>query len=104
MLDGIQVDLISFPHILHINADEPKAELTTFWTVLLKHHLFYMVPSQEDFYALVDWAFKLDPLSCISMHGITDRYLSGQKAEVSGYVQVLLDDLETRITILFSRV
>ncbi|OQU83313.1 hypothetical protein SORBI_3005G106700 [Sorghum bicolor] len=58
---------------------------------------------QEDFYALVDWAFKLDPLSCISMHGITDRYLSGQKAEVSGYVQVLLDDLETRITILFSR-
>ncbi|RLM57697.1 exocyst complex component SEC3A-like [Panicum miliaceum] len=36
---------------------------------------------QEDFYALVDWAFKLDPLSCILMHGITDRYLSGQKAE-----------------------
>uniref|UniRef100_A0A0E0R6Y7 Exocyst complex component Sec3 PIP2-binding N-terminal domain-containing protein n=1 Tax=Oryza rufipogon TaxID=4529 RepID=A0A0E0R6Y7_ORYRU len=36
---------------------------------------------QEDFYAIVDWAFKLDPLSCISMHGITDRYLSGQKAE-----------------------
>ncbi|KAG2557357.1 hypothetical protein PVAP13_8NG232303 [Panicum virgatum] len=59
---------------------------------------------QEDFYALVDWAFKLDPLSCISMHGITDRYLSGQKAEVSGYVQLLLDDLETRITILFSRI
>ncbi|KAJ1265696.1 hypothetical protein BS78_08G095500 [Paspalum vaginatum] len=58
---------------------------------------------QEDFYALVDWAFKLDPLSCISMHGITDRYLSGQKAEVTGYVNVLLDDLETRITILFSR-
>ncbi|KAL6660621.1 hypothetical protein ACP70R_001656 [Stipagrostis hirtigluma subsp. patula] len=58
---------------------------------------------QEDFYGLVDWAFKLDPLSCISMHGITDRYLSGQKAEVTGYVQVLLDDLETRITILFSR-
>ncbi|GJN06786.1 hypothetical protein PR202_ga24547 [Eleusine coracana subsp. coracana] len=59
---------------------------------------------QDDFYALVDWAFKLDPLSCISMHGITDRYLSGQKAEVTGYVHVLLDDLETRITILFSRV
>ncbi|TVU25817.1 hypothetical protein EJB05_28327 [Eragrostis curvula] len=58
---------------------------------------------QEDFYALVDWAFKLDPLSCISMHGITDRYLSGQKAEVTGYVHILLDDLETRITILFSR-
>jgi len=38
-----------------------------------------MVPFQEDFYALVDWAFKLDPLSCISMHGITDRYLSAIK-------------------------
>ncbi|XP_006662901.1 exocyst complex component SEC3A-like isoform X1 [Oryza brachyantha] len=58
---------------------------------------------QEDFYAIVDWAFKLDPLSCVSMHGITDRYLSGQKAEVAGYVHVLLDDLETRISILFSR-
>ncbi|CAM0875014.1 unnamed protein product [Alopecurus aequalis] len=58
---------------------------------------------QEDFYALVDWAFKLDPLSCIAMHGITDRYISAQKAEVAGYVPVLLDDLETRITILFGR-
>ncbi|XP_044368506.1 exocyst complex component SEC3A isoform X2 [Triticum aestivum] len=59
---------------------------------------------QEDFYAIVDWAFKLDPLSCIPMHGITDRYIAGQKAEVAGYVSVLLDDLETRITILFSRI
>uniref|UniRef100_A0ACD5W9E5 Uncharacterized protein n=1 Tax=Avena sativa TaxID=4498 RepID=A0ACD5W9E5_AVESA len=58
---------------------------------------------QEDFYALVDWAFKLDPLTCIAMHGITDRYISAQKAEVAGYVPVLLDDLETRITILFGR-
>ncbi|KAM0903150.1 hypothetical protein ACQ4PT_018925 [Festuca glaucescens] len=58
---------------------------------------------QEDFYAIVDWAFKLDPLSCIAMHGITDRYISAQKAEVAGYVSVLLDDLETRITILFGR-
>ncbi|XP_051179619.1 exocyst complex component SEC3A [Lolium perenne] len=58
---------------------------------------------QEDFYAIVDWAFKLDPLSCIAMHGITDRYISAQKAEVAGYVPVLLDDLETRITILFGR-
>uniref|UniRef100_A0A453HEV9 Exocyst complex component Sec3 coiled-coil domain-containing protein n=1 Tax=Aegilops tauschii subsp. strangulata TaxID=200361 RepID=A0A453HEV9_AEGTS len=59
---------------------------------------------QEDFYAIVDWAFKLDPLSCIPMHGITDRYIAGQKTEVAGYVSVLLDDLESRITILFSRV
>ncbi|KAK6115856.1 hypothetical protein DH2020_008125 [Rehmannia glutinosa] len=34
---------------------------------------------QEDFYAVVDWAYKIDPLRCISMHGITERYISGQK-------------------------
>uniref|UniRef100_A0A0E0MEN6 Exocyst complex component Sec3 PIP2-binding N-terminal domain-containing protein n=1 Tax=Oryza punctata TaxID=4537 RepID=A0A0E0MEN6_ORYPU len=40
---------------------------------------------QEDFYALVDWAFKLDPLSCIAMHGITDRYLSAQFVDDACY-------------------
>lgn len=53
--------------------------------------MFYMKYFQEDFYALVDWAFRLDPLNCIAMHGITDRYLSGQKAEVAGYVHVYPD-------------
>ncbi|XP_072971123.1 exocyst complex component SEC3A-like isoform X2 [Typha angustifolia] len=58
---------------------------------------------QEDFYSVVDWACKIDSLCCISMHGVTERYLSGQKADVAGFVHVLLDDLETRISMLFSR-
>ncbi|ONM07187.1 Roothairless 1 [Zea mays] len=59
---------------------------------------------QEDFYAVVDWAYKIDPLRCISMHGITERYLSGQKADAAGFVRKLLDDLESRISVQFSRV
>ncbi|ONK74607.1 uncharacterized protein A4U43_C03F8230 [Asparagus officinalis] len=59
---------------------------------------------QEDFYAVVDWAYKIDPLRCISMHGITERYLSGQKADAAGFVRRLLDDLESRISMQFNRV
>lgn len=59
---------------------------------------------QEDFYAVVDWAYKIDPLRCISMHGITERYLSGQKADAAGFVRMLLGDLESRISMQFSRV
>ncbi|KAI3884617.1 hypothetical protein MKW92_014367 [Papaver armeniacum] len=58
---------------------------------------------QEDFYAVVDWAYKIDPLRCISMHGITERYLSGQKADAAGFVRLLLDDLESRISMQFNR-
>ncbi|KAH7660926.1 Vps52 protein [Dioscorea alata] len=58
---------------------------------------------QEDFYAVVDWAYKIDPLRCISMHGITERYLSGQKADAAGFVRQLLDDLESRISMQFGR-
>ncbi|XP_028554059.1 exocyst complex component SEC3A isoform X5 [Dendrobium catenatum] len=58
---------------------------------------------QEDFYSLLDWAFKFDPLRCISMHGITERYLSGQKVDTAGFVRLLLDDLETRISMNFGR-
>ncbi|KAL0366146.1 UNVERIFIED_CONTAM: Exocyst complex component SEC3A [Sesamum radiatum] len=58
---------------------------------------------QEDFYAVVDWAYKIDPLRCISMHGITERYISGQKADAAGFVRLLLDDLENRISTQFSR-
>ncbi|XP_020594062.1 exocyst complex component SEC3A-like isoform X2 [Phalaenopsis equestris] len=58
---------------------------------------------QEDFYALLDWAFKYDPLRCISMHGITKHFLSGQKANTTGFVRLLLDDLEARISMHFSR-
>ncbi|GMY28516.1 exocyst complex component SEC3A, partial [Fagus crenata] len=58
---------------------------------------------QDDFYAVVDWAYKIDPLRCISMHGITERYLSGQKADAAGFVRLLLGDLESRISVQFSR-
>ncbi|RZB58538.1 Exocyst complex component SEC3A isoform C [Glycine soja] len=58
---------------------------------------------QEDFYAVVDWAYKIDPLRCISMHGITERYLSGQKADAAGFVRDLLRDLESRISMQFNR-
>ncbi|KAD6119209.1 hypothetical protein R6Q59_025270 [Mikania micrantha] len=58
---------------------------------------------QEDFYAVVDWAYKIDPLRCISMHGITEKYISGQKADAAGYVRLLLDALEERITSQFTR-
>ncbi|KAL0923785.1 hypothetical protein M5K25_007859 [Dendrobium thyrsiflorum] len=58
---------------------------------------------QEDFYSLLDWAFKFDPLRCISMHGITERYLSGQKVDTARFVRLLLDDLETRISMNFGR-
>ncbi|PIA52444.1 hypothetical protein AQUCO_01000368v1 [Aquilegia coerulea] len=58
---------------------------------------------QEDFYAVVDWAYKIDPLRCISMHGITERYISGQKADAAGFVRLLLDELESRISMLYNR-
>lgn len=58
---------------------------------------------QEHFYAVVDWAYKIDPLRCISMHGITERFIPGQKADTAGFVRILLDDLESRISVLFSR-
>ncbi|KAG2666535.1 hypothetical protein I3843_15G064900 [Carya illinoinensis] len=58
---------------------------------------------QEDFYAVVEWAYKIDPLRCISMHGITERYLSGQKADAAGFVRLLLGDLESRISLQFGR-
>ncbi|RDX80892.1 Exocyst complex component SEC3A, partial [Mucuna pruriens] len=58
---------------------------------------------QEDFYAIVDWAYKIDPLCCISMHGTTERYLSSQKADAAGFVRILLGDLESRISMQFSR-
>lgn len=64
--------------------------------------IFFYV--QEDFYAVVDWAYKIDPLRCISMHGNTERYLSGQKADAAGFVRKLLDDLESRISMQFNKV
>ncbi|KAK9005533.1 hypothetical protein V6N11_042961 [Hibiscus sabdariffa] len=58
---------------------------------------------QEDFYVLVDWACKIDPLRCISLHGITERYLSSQKSDAAGFVRLLLGDLESKISMQFNR-
>lgn len=38
------------------------------------------------------------------MHGTTERYLSDKKVDREGYVRVLLDDMEGRISMLFCRV
>lgn len=59
---------------------------------------------QEDFYAVVDWAYKIDPLRCISMMGVTERYLSSHKADAAGFVRRLLADLQARISMQFNRV
>ncbi|KAL5074011.1 hypothetical protein RYX36_012995 [Vicia faba] len=58
---------------------------------------------EEDFYAVVEWACKIDPLCCISMHGITERYLSSQKADAARFVRLMLGDLESRISMMFTR-
>ncbi|KAL4584383.1 hypothetical protein LXL04_008983 [Taraxacum kok-saghyz] len=58
---------------------------------------------QEDFYGVVDWAHKIDPLLCISMHGITEQYMNEQNSEVAGYVRLLLDAMEDRMDGLFIR-
>ncbi|KAI3726720.1 hypothetical protein L1987_66522 [Smallanthus sonchifolius] len=58
---------------------------------------------QEHFYATVDWAHKIDPLLCIALHGITERYISDLKAETAGYVGLLLDAIEDKISTLFTR-
>ena len=55
------------------------------------------------FYAVVDQAYKINPLRCISMHGITERCLSGQKVDAAGFVRLLLGDMESRISMQFSR-
>ncbi|KAE8669101.1 Exocyst complex component SEC3A [Hibiscus syriacus] len=57
----------------------------------------------EDFYAVVDWASKIDPLCCISMRGTTKYYLSGQKSDTAGFVCVLLGYLESKISMQFGR-
>ncbi|XP_078430535.1 exocyst complex component SEC3A-like [Wolffia australiana] len=90
--------------ILDIDEDDKKsggspAELSALNEAL--HELLDGI--QEDFYAIVDWASKIDPLRCISMHGVTERYLSGQKADAAGFVRRLLFDLETRISDQFTK-
>uniref|UniRef100_M8C463 Exocyst complex component Sec3 PIP2-binding N-terminal domain-containing protein n=1 Tax=Aegilops tauschii TaxID=37682 RepID=M8C463_AEGTA len=64
-------------------ADSPAeaySKMITAFIPLLVDENYHLTKTifQEDFYAIVDWAFKLDPLSCIPMHGITDRYIAAQ--------------------------
>lgn len=59
---------------------------------------------QEDFYAIVDWAHRLDPWSCIAMKAVTEKYLSSHKAEAAWFVYRLLGDLQTRISAHFNQV
>jgi hypothetical protein len=77
--------------------------LLTIFSVLPFSSLF-VIFIQEDFYAIIDWAWKVDPLCCISMHGITERYLSGQKTDAASFVHKLLDDLRSKIVSQFNKV
>ncbi|KAK4374331.1 hypothetical protein RND71_005008 [Anisodus tanguticus] len=90
--------------IMDIDENDNKAGKNTGELEALNKSLHDLLDGiQEDFYAVVDWAYKIDPLRCISMHGITERYISGQKADAAGFVRILLDDLESRISMQFSR-
>jgi hypothetical protein len=57
---------------------------------------------QDDFFAIIDWAATIDVWCCITMYGITDQYLSGNKAENVAFVHVLLGELESRIHSFFA--
>ncbi|GAV71624.1 Sec3 domain-containing protein [Cephalotus follicularis] len=90
--------------IMDIDENENKAGKNSADLTSLNESLQDLLDGiQEDFYAVVDWAYKIDPLRCISMHGTTERYLSGQKADAAGFVRLLLGDLESRISMQFSR-
>ncbi|KAJ8441094.1 LOW QUALITY PROTEIN: hypothetical protein Cgig2_000355 [Carnegiea gigantea] len=90
--------------IMDIDDNNTKAGITSAELIALNECLQELLDGiQEDFYAVVDWAYKIDPLRCISMHGITERYLSGQKADAAGFVRLLLGDLESRISMQFNR-
>uniref|UniRef100_A0A2P2MS81 Exocyst complex component sec3 n=1 Tax=Rhizophora mucronata TaxID=61149 RepID=A0A2P2MS81_RHIMU len=91
--------------IIDIDENDSKAGKNSAELTALNESLQDLLDGiQEDFYAVVDWAYKIDPLRCISMHGITERYLSGQKADAAGFVRLLLGDLEARISMQFGRV
>ncbi|XP_004501046.1 exocyst complex component SEC3A-like isoform X2 [Cicer arietinum] len=90
--------------IADIDENDSKSSLSSVELAALNESLQDLLDGiQEDFYAVVDWAYKIDPLCCISMHGTTERYLSGQKADAARFVRLLLGDLESRISMLFSR-
>uniref|UniRef100_A0A1D1YZI6 Exocyst complex component SEC3A n=1 Tax=Anthurium amnicola TaxID=1678845 RepID=A0A1D1YZI6_9ARAE len=90
--------------IMDVDGDDMKASDNSAELGSLNEALQELLDGiQEDFCAVVDWAYKIDPLRCISMHGITERYLCGQKADAAGFVRLLLDDLESRISMQFNK-
>ncbi|KAL6995609.1 Exocyst complex component S3A [Sarracenia purpurea var. burkii] len=90
--------------IMDIDDNDSKTGKNSTELVALNESLQELLEGiQEDFHSVVDWAYKIDPLRCISMHGTTERYISGQKADAAGFVRILLDDLESRISSQFSR-
>ncbi|XP_052208193.1 exocyst complex component SEC3A [Diospyros lotus] len=90
--------------IMDIDENEGKNGKSSADLAILNESLQELLDGiQEDFYAVVDWAYKIDPLRCISMHGTTERYISSQKADAAGFVRILLDHLESRISLQFSR-
>ncbi|KAH1064941.1 hypothetical protein J1N35_029928 [Gossypium stocksii] len=92
---GSNVDL----GIMNMDSNDSKADLQS-----LNESLQDLLDGiHEDFYAVVDWAYKIDPLRCISMHLITERYLSGQQADAAGFVRVLLGYLASKISLQFNR-
>ncbi|KAK8355324.1 hypothetical protein V6Z11_A05G280900 [Gossypium hirsutum] len=85
--------------IMNMDSNDSKADLQS-----LNESLQDLLDGiHEDFYAVVDWAYKIDPLRCISMHLITERYLSGQQADAAGFVRVLLGYLASKISLQFNR-
>ncbi|CAN4084803.1 unnamed protein product [Withania somnifera] len=90
--------------IMEIDENDSKAGQNSADLEALNESLHDLLDGvQEDFFAVVDWAGKIDPMCCISMHGITERYIPGQKGDSAGFVRILLDDLESRISMQFSR-
>lgn len=88
--------------IIHVN-NNTRNLLSSYCSLFFNNFLFVLL-TQEDFYAIIDWAWKVDPLRCISMYGITERYLSGQKTDAAGFVHKLLDDLRSKIVSQFNKV
>ncbi|KAL8142728.1 hypothetical protein V2J09_015760 [Rumex salicifolius] len=79
--------------------DSKDAEL-----VLLNTYLQELLDGiQEDFYAIIEWGNKIDPLRCISMNWITVQTLSAKKPNAVKFVLVLLTDLQSRTAIMFTR-
>ncbi|KAI9113343.1 hypothetical protein K1719_015868 [Acacia pycnantha] len=90
--------------IMNIDENDSKSGINAAELASLNEFLQDMLDGiQEDFYVIVDWAYKIDPLRCISMHGITERFLSDQKADAAGYVSLVLGDLESYISMQFIR-